>query len=343
MRTLCMVVLLLASSPLQNPVPSRTEFGKQQQNQARTSEQPPTTDMRGSEDSPIVVKIIPTPKQEEAKRETEDRKEKSANDRNLVIATYILAGIAALQLAVFGYQAYKLKQTVEAATQQSEDTRRAISETSRSATATEQVARHIETSIQTSLGQAESMQRSVAEAARLASAMEIVAKEIAVSSKAATASVSAISQQMRAYLSVIIGAATYQERARNYKFEARPTLVNAGNTPAHKVSFRAKAAILPVPLPDDFDFPLPDKGVAQAILGPHQNATLGATVDEFCDDGDVDIIKRAEGRGLYIWGIVTYEDVFHVPQYTNFCQIYTWLQDGKTVWGYYAAPHNDAS
>lgn len=52
------------------------------------------------------MKIVPTSKtEEETRRESEDRKEKLANDRNLVIATYILGLIALFQLFVFGYQA----------------------------------------------------------------------------------------------------------------------------------------------------------------------------------------------------------------------------------------------
>src|SRR6266849_5448269 len=93
------------------------------------------------------------------------------------------------------------------------------------------------------IAQSTSMQKSVAEAARLASAMEQVAKDIAVSSQAATASVSAIGQQMRAYICVVIGSAVYQERTKNLRFQAVPSVVNAGLTPAHKVSFQADAAI----------------------------------------------------------------------------------------------------
>lgn len=174
----------------------------------------------------------------------------------MVIATYILAGIGAFQLIVFGYQAYQLKNTVKAASEQIADTKRIIAEASRSATAMEEVAKHIGSSAETVSAQSKSMEQSVSEAARLASAMEVVAKEMAVSSKAAVESVVALrertAQQMRAYLTVNIGAAIYQERAKNWKFEGKPLLINTGHTPAKKVSFKASAAILKAPLPDDF-------------------------------------------------------------------------------------------
>jgi hypothetical protein len=194
------------------------------------------------------------------------------------------------------------------------------------------------------IAQSKSMQLSVAEAARLASAMEVVSKEIAVSSKAAMASVTAINQQMRAYLCVVIGTALYQDRAKNLKFQTVPSIVNAGLTPAHKVSFSASAAILPAPLPADFTFPLPAPTSGTSVIGPRQNITVTPVVEDFCDDSEIEGIKHAaQGKALYTWGIFTYEDIFGNPQYTKFCQIYTWLQDGKTTWGYYADRHNDAS
>jgi hypothetical protein len=72
-----------------------------------------------------------------------------------------------LQLAVFGYQALKLRQTVDAAAKQSDD-----------------------------------IQRSIAEATRAANAMEKSANAATIGSQAASESVLRISHQMGAYLSV---------------------------------------------------------------------------------------------------------------------------------------------
>src|SRR5262249_20928665 len=47
--------------------------------------------------------------------------------------------------------------------------------------------------------------------------------------------------QLRAYLSVVIGTAVYQERDKNLRFEAKPTIVNTGQTPAYNVRYRIKA------------------------------------------------------------------------------------------------------
>jgi hypothetical protein len=314
------------------------------QGETKETKQPSAASQRGSEESPVFVKQIPSPKtQEESAQDAKERADKTKNDRKLVEFTGILALLGFLQLVVFSIQSYYLRKTVQAAGEQAEDMKRAITESARSATAVEKVAQHLESSICTAIEQSKSLESTVRETARFASAMERAAEHIAASSEVARASVNSINQQMRAYLVVDIGSAVYQDRANNKKFQAIPSIVNAGLTPAHKVSFIARAAILPNPLPDDFAFPLPDAPSGTSVIGPRQTITICPIVDDFCDDGDVEAIKAGnQGQGLYTWGVFTYEDIFGKPQYAKFCQLYTWFPDGKT-WGYFANRHNEIS
>jgi hypothetical protein len=303
----------------QSPTPSAREIRKTQKEQSFGSQQPTGRDQLGTEKTPFVVKLLPAPKtQEEVAQETKDRADKTANDkklveftRDLVAATLVLAAIGLLQLVVFGLQAHRLRQTVDAAAEQSA-----------------------------------AMERSITEANRMASAMEKVANDIAISAKASADSIVAVKErtakQMRAYLTVIIGTGVFQDRSKQLKFESKPFLVNSGHTPAHKVRYRAKARILPVPLPQDFDFPLSAEDVGAAMLGPQQNAVLSAIVDDFCNDEEVGAIKVGKEKALYIWGIVNYEDVFGESHYTRFCQMTTWMNDEK-IWAYYIPQHNDAT
>jgi hypothetical protein len=135
---LALLSFLISAS--HDPPPSQ-----KQQQQSTTSPHPPKTDQRGTEKTPLVVKInSPTKTQEEAAHEAEDRNEKSANDRKLVdftgylvIATAVLAAIGFLQLIVFGIQSYYLRRTVIAATDQSEAMERSIKEANRLASAME--------------------------------------------------------------------------------------------------------------------------------------------------------------------------------------------------------------
>ncbi|MHB8303061.1 MAG: hypothetical protein ACYDC6_09525 [Acidobacteriaceae bacterium] len=155
-------------------------------------------------------------------------------------------------------------------------------------------------------------------------------------------------RELRAYLAVVIGSAIFQERRSedkggDLKFECRPLLVNTGRTPARNIVFKARAAIMPIPLPKEINLPdVPDDGGGGSILGSQQNANMFATVDGFCADKEVNDIKRGIGtKGLYVWGRVTYEDVFGVNHFTRFCQHIYWdLLDN--VRGIYLPGRNDA-
>lgn len=305
-----LIILAIAVS-LQNPPPSTLKTRSRQQQPTR-AQQPTSTQNRGTEDSPIFVKQLPTEKtQAETDEEAQDRKNKTANDGRLILFTGMLAVVGFFQLLVFGYQAYQLRETVRAAIGQSIDTKNVIKQSARTAKAMEDVAKHFETSVT----QAEKSTASFQERMAL---------------------------QTRAYVAAAIGVAIYQEREKGLKFEVKPLLMNTGQTPAHKLSYRAKAAILPIPLPQDFAFPLPDENTGQAVIFPHQSVTMNAIVEDFVDDAEVNAIKHGEGKCLYIWGVIAYEDQFGKPHDTKFCHAMTWLPDGKN-WGLYVSRFNEAT
>src|SRR5205823_4581452 len=104
--------------------------GLQQQNKKpQPTQQISQADQRGTEDAPVIVKIASAPKtDEEVAQNKKDRENKTANDRNLVDLTAVLALVGFLQLLVFGYQAYKLRETVKSAGEQAEAMERHIDE-----------------------------------------------------------------------------------------------------------------------------------------------------------------------------------------------------------------------
>ncbi len=254
---------------------------------------------------PIVVKVLPTLKTpEEAAQDKQGRDQKTGNDRNLVKLTFVLALVAVFQLIVYAYQAKKLRETVKSAGEQ-----------------------------------AEAMERHIGEAARSADAMENIVTTIEAGNKAV----------MRAYLTVVAGGATYQERRPgigDLKFEAKPNLTNTGNTQARKVRIRRKAEILPVPLPADFGFPLPGDNPAEgdAVVGAHLTYIMNSVVDDFVPNAEVQSIREGAGggRGLYVWGLVSYEDIFGEKHSTKFALHIHWLLDNTTVMGTYIPGQNDA-
>src|SRR5207302_3943454 len=70
------------------------------------------------------------------------------------------------------------------------------------------------------------------------------------------------------------------------KFEGRPSLLNTGNTPARNVRIRTAAEILPIPIPKDFQFALPDENEIKdaGVVGAHQTYIIGASVKDFVPD-----------------------------------------------------------
>jgi hypothetical protein len=309
-RYLLIIAGIVFAVALEAQTPSPSEKADVKQSLKLTA-----ADQQGTEKSPLVVKVLPAPKTDkEVAAEANDRAEKITNDRklvefnrNLVRGTWALVAIGFLQLLVFGIQAHQLWKTVMTGTEQSKD-----------------------------------MKDSIAAANRSAVAMEITAKNLEISTKAALESVDAIKKQMRAYITVNTGGAIFQDRTKDLRFEGKPTLVNDGHTPAHNVCYRAKAAILSVPLPADFAFPLPDKPNVGALVGPHQTVTMNAIVDDFCEDKDIEKIKRGVGIGLFMWGIITYEDAFGQPHETKFCHNITWLPN-DSIWGYFIPGQNIAT
>jgi len=142
-------------------------------------------------------------------------------------------------------------------------------------------------------------------------------------------------RQLRAYISVVIGDATPQNRSGNLLFEARPVLYNAGNTPAYKVSYEIKAEIITHSMAATYTFDPPSTGQkSETSVGPRESRTMGAVVPYFVNDGDVADIKIGNGKSLWVWGKVTYEDVFGESHYTQFCQRLLWNKEGN-VYGYF--------
>lgn len=214
-----------------------------------------------------------------------------------------------------------------------------------------------------STDQSRSMERSIGEAARSAAAMERIANAMSLNVVQVVESVETSKEvaaqqklfgkmQMRAYISVLIGTAIFQDRQQKLRFAAHPLILNTGHTPAYSVRWRIAADILPVPLPDNFGFPLPNSRVGSSLLGPHQSATMMAVVPNLVADDLVTKIKRNDGEALYVWGTLQYKDIFGRLHRSTFAQQLYWLQIGpeapngdipERIEGWYLHKHNRAN
>jgi hypothetical protein len=155
-------------------------------------------------------------------------------------------------------------------------------------------------------------------------------------------------RELRAYLTVVVGEATFQERrpadkGGNLMFGCRPLVVNTGRTPARNIIFKARAAIMPFPLPKETHLPeATDKSVEGNVLGPQQQANMFSVVEGYRSDQESEQIKHGIGdMGLYTWGLVTYEDVFGETHFTRFCQRTYWDLSDR-VRCHYIPGRNDA-
>ena len=261
-------------------------------------------EQRGTDQSPLVVKISPTPKSaEETTEEAEDRKEKTSTDTNLVNATWVLAGIGVLQLIVFGAQAVMLKKTVDSSTEESK-----------------------------------AMERHIGEATRSANAMENIASVIHKGNKAVTRAYLTVIVN-RAVFQQKGGPGQI-----DFKWQGVPKVLNTGLTTARKVKIRISADILPNPVPADFNFPLsePSSQEADQTIGAHQGAELmGGFANKVVPENEVAAIKEGNGRSLCVWGIIKYEDIFGDAHTTKFGQQLFWWPDNN-VHGLYIPGQNDA-
>ena len=70
------------------------------------------------------------------------------------------------------------------------------------------------------------------------------------------------------------------------------------------------------------------------------------SVEKRYEDKEAEDIKRGNGRRLFIWGTVVYEDVFGITQRTDFAHSIFWVlyKDGtEHPYGDYADRHNDVT
>ena len=167
------------------------------------------------------------------------------------------------------------------------------------------------------------MKASIAEAARSADAMRDMANALTVEAEGVHAN-------LRAYLTVGLGAVVPQNKDTNYRYEVRLTLQNVGNTPANKVATNMYANLLPFPLPDDFEIPAFNPAISgETTLGPHQTTILSAIAPQIYSDDEVNEIEHVGNKKLlYVFGTIKYEDVFGASRYAKICQAVVWLANG---------------
>jgi hypothetical protein len=182
--------------------------------------------------------------------------------------------------------------------------------------------------------QGEDMKASIAEAARAATAMNKLADAVAENAKAANESLTVFKdsnvRQWRAYATMGLGGVVPQDKATGYRFEVRMSLNNVGLTPAYKLKTYARLVVLPSPVPDNLQLPIPDLiaiDIPGDTVGPHQQFVVSAVADRILSDDEVNAVSNTLTQRLYVFGRVTYEDNFGIGRTTNFFQAINFMKD----------------
>ena len=241
--------------------------------------QPTFSEQRGTDQSPLTVKVLPSPaSKEDAEREERARQEKLEADEKLAdhlgkiasytfwlgIFTFALLCAAVAQIGMFWFQLNFMRKGVEGAV----------------------------------------LAANAAQAATDATKRAIVLSE------------DTAQRQLRAY--VMVSSAAIENLSSGRKPTAKLILKNTGQTPAHAVSHWCAAGVAPYPMPDHIvralknheaelsSRPLPPGAEAQSWS---ESDILTEAQYEGLSDGT---------HALYVVGEIRYTDAFNKPQETDF-------------------------
>jgi hypothetical protein len=97
-------------------------------------------------------------------------------------------------------------------------------------------------------------------------------------------------------------------------------ITNHGQTPAHNVSHGSAIAVFPHPLPAGFQFPATVPAPSRFVLHPNAQFDAGAEAPNAFTVGQIQAaVTPNAGRRIYLYGTVTYTDVFDERRETTFC------------------------
>jgi hypothetical protein len=308
------------ATALQPTAPSAALKGNPPLNNPTNTEQPSQPEQRGTEDRPVVVKVLPTEKTTAERTQQErERQQRETSDKRIFWLTVALVAVGGLQFialivqaVVFGVQARRLRQSVDLtrniATQQQQDMAASIAQASRAATAMEEVAAGISANTENT--------RTLIDRQR----------EFAIS-------------QMRAYVFIqtgdIVNVAEPPQptppgqtppKGALTRNDCGPIIImnvrNAGHTPANNIIHTQNAVFrefpLTNPLPDFPNVP-PEQAEMTSVfsLPPGGIATKNWVFPARLTDEEVAALRNATAA-VYVYGRITYTDIFNIPRVTNY-------------------------
>lgn len=327
MRTLlllpCFLVPLLAQPQSLPPFPTTAIKRNPPEQATAEAQKRVATDTRGTEQSPIVVRVLPSTKSQDQPYGGKARElDQSSVDWWMVRLTGAIAFISLVQTTVFGLQARRLKQTIQKmdaiASQQTQDVQASIAEATRAAQAMERISESMANSTE-SVRESVNISRDIADRQKLITEL-----------------------QSRGYLTIAFESMVPQNPAAGLRFAPHMRLENRGSTPAYNIRFATSADVLPFPLADDFAFPLPaEPPYHSGTIGPGLHKILSAVVPKQYTDTEAGQIESGSGQRIVAWGIVKYQDAFTIERSLLFG--FTHIRVGEHQWMAYDTTKNNYS
>jgi len=220
--------------------------------------------------------------------------------------------------------------------------------------------RAVNESIASSAQRDNDTRKSIEQATKSTLAMEDVAASMAINAKQILETVKINKEistnqkifseiNLRAYINVFLGPSFYQKD--NILFQPQISIKNDGATPARNLRWNISSEILPTILPPDFKFRLAKVVLGGGMLGAREVGTIaGPTIPAVPVELETKI-KRGDGESLYVWGYISYKDVFGHRRRTVFAQQLYWKpgppgEDGnltETLQVNYLTRHNNSN
>lgn len=214
----------------------------------------------------------------------------------------VQAAIFLLQLAAFIYQGRKLRDTVETARQQAQDFRASIDHSARGANAMETVAQALLSNTQ-------------------------------IATQLLTLQRDAFRKQLRAYLSLQLQSHIPENVERNFRHEVQLSVKNVGHTPAHGIVVSGRLRVLQYPPTPQTDFSFSAGAYeTRGHLVPQDSCYVRLWLEGFLSADENVAIRTRSGLALYVFGKVTYKDIFDDSWYTNFCYVIQWDSNSQVLW-----------
>ena len=135
-------------------------------------------------------------------------------------------------------------------------------------------------------------------------------------------------RELRAYLGTSLGLGRPHglTKKSGSPFYTDVIISNFGKTPARNGRFAGWCKVLDADLPTNFDFPsgLPGEQVGpfSCYPGPHGILVRPIRSDTYAADDTIAAVQSGTLKRLYVYGTVTYDDVFGDTHKTRFCGYY---------------------